>query len=116
MDNVEIQEPGDLPVLKKSSAKYIVIYQAISLPIIVYIIHSEQYRSGPCTPNLDSAAHMREWLVTVILFIISIERSLSGSKAYLLGVLTGLSVMGVLFELSKYARLMFCPACLHNQF
>ena len=99
MDNMETEEPGDAPVFKKSSAKYIVIYHMISLPIIVYILHSEEYRSGPCTPNLDIVAYMGDWLVTVILFIISIKRLLTGSKVYLPPVLTGLLVMGILLVL-----------------
>jgi hypothetical protein len=43
---------------------------------------------------------MGDWLVTVILFIISIKRLLTGSKAYLLPVLISLLVMGVLFVLN----------------
>jgi len=97
---METEEPGNAPVFKKSSAKYIFLYHVISSPIIVYILHSEQYRSGPCTLNLDIVAYIGDWLVTVILFIVSIKRLLTGSKVYLLPVLTGLLVMGVLFVLN----------------
>ena len=38
---MESKEPDTRPANKKFSAKYIVLYQVISLPCIVYIPHSE---------------------------------------------------------------------------
>jgi len=60
-----------LPSLK-NKVTWLLLFYTIAIGWVVYVEASGNFKSGPCTPNLDFVAPLLLLVVTVILTIISL--------------------------------------------
>jgi len=74
---------GTIEYLKRHHVLNTLVYHLISLPIIAYVILSGEFKSGPCTPNLDILATLYIVVSFTCLIVYSLFKLISKGKPYL---------------------------------
>jgi len=72
-----------------------VLYYLIICPIVIYFNTNKNYRSGPCTPNLDVLSFFLAILSTMVLLVINGVLTIRRGKVYLPSLLIHVLVLVV---------------------
>ena len=71
----------ELPSLKNNVTGLLLFY-VIALGGLIYVENGKEFRSGPCTPNLDIFAPILLLVVNVILLLISLLKDAPKRSKY----------------------------------
>ncbi len=86
---------GTIEYLKRHRLLNTLVYHLISLPIIAYVILSGEFKSGPCTPNLDILAGLYVVVSFICLIIYSLFKLISKGKTYLFLFMANLLALAI---------------------
>ena len=86
---------GIIEYLKRHHVLKTLVHHLISLPIIAYVILSGQFKSGPCTPNLDILAALYVVVSFICLIVYSLFKLISKGKAYLFLLMVNIFALAI---------------------
>jgi hypothetical protein len=80
------------------------IYYVVAFATVIYIEKSGNFRSGPCTPNLDIFAPLMFFIISVIMMIVNVTKAIRQRGDYIMAagihvlVVVGLIIWGVVMS------------------
>jgi len=86
--------------LRRHHALKVVTYHLFATPLMIFILSSPHFRTGPCTPNLDILVYPLDVLITLIWFVASTAALFARGRVYLLPFIINLMALIILVVLN----------------